>query len=308
MTRYLAAFLLGLSLGAPCVAYAQANTDATVPAGLEFAVVRAYFHERAQVERLARDRAPWYVDIARTTSSSTSMRGYQRLLELGFRVEIDQELTQRYRSPPQALRGQVNGIPGFPCYRTVEETYASAQAIATEHPDLATWTDIGDSWEKKTGIGGYDLMVLKLSNSAVPGPKPRFFVMSAIHAREYATAELMTRFAEYLISNYGTDADATWLLDDHEIHFVLQANPDGRKQAESGQLWRKNTNKNYCGPNSSNRGADLNRNYPFEWNCCGGSSGNQCDGPITARSPPRSQRQAVRDYVRSIFRIRAPIR
>ncbi len=58
--------------------------------------------------------------------------------------------------------------------------------------------------------------------------------MSAVHAREYATAELNTRFAEYLIDNYGTNADATWLLDHHEFHFLLQSNPDGRKQAETG--------------------------------------------------------------------------
>jgi hypothetical protein len=56
----------------------------------------------------------------------------------------------------------------------------------------------------------------------------------------------------------------TWLLDHHEVHLMLQSNPDGRKQAETGLLWRKNVNNDYCS-NSDSRGADLNRNFDFEW-------------------------------------------
>ena len=155
----------------------------------------------------------------------------------------------------------------------------------TDFPNLASWIDVGDSWEKTTtgGSAGYDMQVLRLTNADVPGTppagftgKPRLFVTSAIHAREYTTAELMTRFAEYLVTNHGVDADATWLLDEHEIHLMLQTNPDGRKQAETGLSWRKNTNENYCCPTSTSRGADLNRNFEFQWGCCGGSSGDRC--------------------------------
>jgi hypothetical protein len=303
MRRYLAALLLGLPFLAPPVLLAQSPTDATVPAGLEFAVVRAYFHDRAQVERLARERSPWSVDYRKGyLVVDVDAAGWLRLVELGFRIEIDEERTARYRTPSQRLGGQVSGIPGFPCYRTVEETYAAAEAIVSAHPQLATWTDIGDSWDRTGGFGGYDLMVLRLTNGAVAGPKPKFFAMSAIHAREYTTAELMTRFAEHLVSSYGIEADATWLLDNHEVHLLLQSNPDGRKHAESGSLWRKNTNRNYCGPTSPSRGADLNRNYPFQWDCCDGSSPNQCSETYHGATPASEPEvQAVRDYLRSIF-------
>ena len=70
---------------------------------------------------------------------------------------------------------------------------------------------------------------------------------------------------------------------------MLQANPDGRKEAEAGLSWRKNTNENYCGVTSTSRGADLNRNFAFHWGCCGGSSG----------SPVR------RDLPRPVGRLRA---
>jgi hypothetical protein len=82
----------------------------------------------------------------------------------------------------------VQSIPDYPCYQTVEETFAFAEALATTYPDLVTWTDVGNSWEKSAGLGGYDMMVLRLTNSAIPGPKPKLFASGAIHAREYTTA------------------------------------------------------------------------------------------------------------------------
>ncbi len=238
----------------------------------------------------------------------------EQLRALDFFVEVDASSTALIRRAEEAnrlaaealARGETPeaGIPGFSCYRTVEETYATAQAIVAAHPTLASWIDVGDSWEKLTagGPAGYDMMVLKLTNSAVAGPKPILFATSAIHAREYTTAELMTRFAEQLVNGYGSDADATWLLDFHEIHLMLQTNPDGRKHAEGGDLWRKNTNQNYCGATSTSRGADLNRNFSFQWDCCGGSSASACSdtyhGPSPASEP---EVQAVQSYLRAVF-------
>jgi len=39
-------------------------------------------------------------------------------------------------------------LPDFPCYRNLDTLYADAAALAAANPMLATWTDIGDSWEK----------------------------------------------------------------------------------------------------------------------------------------------------------------
>lgn len=198
----------------------------------------------------------------------------------------------------------IRSIPGFSCYQTVEETFADAQAMATNNPTLAQWIDVGDSWEKTANQGGYDIFVLKLTNTTIAGDKPKLLVNSAIHAREYTTAPLNLAFAHSLVDNYGTDPEATWLLDHHEIHLMLQTNPDGRKQAETGLFWRKNTNQNYCGSTSTNRGADLNRNFTHFWNVTGGtgSSGAECAstyrGPSAGSEP---ETQALEDYARSIF-------
>ena len=223
---------------------------------------------------------------------------------MGFVTALDKEETANFELLSTISQNQLNTIPGYSCYRTVEETYSTAANIASMHPNLAEWIDIGDSWEKTVGQSdGFDLFVLKLTNKSITGEKPKLFITGSIHAREYTTAEMATRYAEYLVSNYNVDADVTWLLDYHEIHLLLQMNPDGRKEAESGRSWRKNTNENYCGITSTNRGADLNRNYAFYWNYCSGcSSGSPCDatyrGPSAASEPEVS---AVQAYMRSIF-------
>ena len=290
----------------------EAATAAPADGPCSELVVRAWFADRAQVDALAAHVEPWEVHHDEgwlVVEANAEVLGL--LAELGFRVEVDQARTAELCAPRTRLPGQVEGIPGYPCYRTVEETFQTAQDLAAAHPALASWIDVGDSWEKTTpgGSPGYDLGVLVLTNALVPGTppsvgsgKPRLLVTSAIHAREYTTAELMTRFAEHLIAGYGVDADATWLLDEHEIHLMLHANPDGRKQAETGLSWRKNTNENYCSPTSTSRGADLNRNFEFQWGCCGGSSTDPCyatyRGPASASEP---ETMAVQEYARAIF-------
>lgn len=277
-------------------------------------MVRAWFGDEA----MRREVAAWgdhhRIDPKGFLSIEAGPERVAALRALGYFVEVDHGLTRWIRhaeraqraARERAARGEapLAGIPGFPCYRTVEETFATAEAIALEHPTLATWLDVGDSWEKWTlgGLPGYDLRVLRLTNSAVPGPKPKLFVNSAIHAREYTTAELTTRFAEQLVDGYDVDADATWLLDHHEIHLLLQTNPDGRKHAEAGASWRKNTNQAYCGATSQFRGADLNRNFEFQWNCCGGSDSDPCGETFHGASPASEpEAQAVQAYLRANF-------
>lgn len=315
MKRHILIFLLLASwiiaaAGAP-LAGAQEGSEvpAPVPPAVERPegnyVLRVYYDNPAQIRRLVElDLFEFNNTKERYVLVGANRDVHAALERLGFRVEIDAAATADINQPHELLPGQVNGIPGYTCYRTVEETFQTAQDIVAAHPTLATWSDVGNSWEKSVGQpDGYDMLVLVLTNSAVAGPKPKLLITASIHAREYTPAEMATRFAEYLVENYGVDPDATWLLDHHEIHLMLQANPDGRKEAETGLSWRKNTNENYCGATSNNRGADLNRNFSFYWNSCSGcSSGNPCDltyrGPTPASEP---ETQAIQNYLQAIF-------
>lgn len=232
------------------------------------------------------------------------------LERLGIQFVVDAEQTEQlHQSPP--LTPQPSGIatiPNFPCYRSVTQTLADLSDLAQQHPDLTQLVDIGDSWRKTNGQGGNDLLALVLSNQQQTGPKPAFVIIAAIHAREYATAELATRFAEQLIDQYGVDADATWLLDEYEIHIIPQLNPDGRGIAEnfSTRFKRKNDNSAFCNENDETRGVDLNRNSSVLWGGAGTST-NQCSdvylGPEPTSEP---ETMAIENYLASIFSDQRP--
>ncbi|HLF89113.1 MAG TPA: M14 family metallopeptidase [Anaerolineales bacterium] len=282
--------------------------DATPPPlNAEIYVVRAYYGDYQMVRDLSTWTEPWevYSDLGFVVLG-VNAADLNLLHILGFRVELDEEATLAMNTPrtadPAASESAYPTIPGFACYRTVEGTFMTAEDLVAGYPDLAAWLDVGNSWQKLQDPPlGYDMQVLVLTNQNIPGPKPKLFITSSIHAREYTPAELSTRFAEYLIQNYGMDPDVTWILDYHEVHLMLHANPDGRKMAETGLYWRKNVNNNFCA-DSSSRGVDLNRNFEFGWNCCLGSSPNECSetfrGPSAGSEP---EVQAIQQYLRAIF-------
>ena len=111
------------------------------------------------------------------------------------------------------------------------------------------------------------------------------------------------RYISYLLDGYNNDPDAHWLVDYHDIWVVPMLNPDGHHIVEAGgggsspYYQRKNSNNtNGCTdwPPSifSQFGVDNNRNFPFLWNCCGGSTGAPCDQTyhgVAANSDPETQ-------------------
>lgn len=218
--------------------------------------------------------------------------------DLGVDYRIDVAATASMRTFYAEAFNQNRSIPGFACYRTVEETYQTMDQLVAAHPTLAQVIDIGPTWERtQNSSAGYQMRVLRIGNSvtdAIIPDKPNMVVTSSIHAREYAPAEVSTHFAEWLLDNYGTDPEATWLVDHENFHLILHANPDGRKKAETGLSWRKNTN-NISASCGNSSGIDLNRNFPFHWGIVpgqDGSSTNICDatfrGPLAMSEPETS--------------------
>ena len=142
---------------------------------------------------------------------------------------------------------------------------------------------------------------------------PNMVWTGGIHAREYAPQEVGMKFIEWLLDNYGKDANATMMVDTNRYHFIVH-NPDGRKLAEQDISARQRKNTNYVTaactttsngvPNTLSSGVDLNRNYPFGWATggTGGSDGNSCGETyrgISAGSEPETQ--AVLNYTRGTW-------
>ena len=277
-----------------------------LPARLEPELWRVSFSDEQELNQLSAQFDVWEVHHAdKYIVALIPPRQAEFLVQNGWTLQnISVPSTTTALSSSPLVSGR---IPSFPCYRTVEETYADLEQLSVEHPDLASWRDIGDSWEKASpdGTGGYDIQALVLTNRHKSGPKFKLFVMGALHARELTTAETVTRFAERMVDAYGNDPDLSWLLDYGEIHLVPIANPDGRKRAERLLYWRKNTNHTNGCMDDTSFGVDLNRNSSFKWNQCQGgscSSENACD--ITYRGPaPASEPESVayQSYASSIF-------
>lgn len=225
-----------------------------------------------------------------------------------IRIDADHSATlqrQRQGQPapapaPSAPRGSLFRAG----YRTVAEMRDLLDERAAQYPDLAEVFVYGASWERLTGgpTAGHDLFGITLTNKQRPGPKPTFFLMAAIHARELSTSELALRFVDYLLANYGIDGDATWLLDEHAIVVVPVVNPDGRVLAEAGYLQRKNTDTTYGQCPVPRFGVDLNRNSSFKWGTVNGPTESPCSetypAPAAASEPETA---AVQSLIQSLF-------
>jgi hypothetical protein len=305
---------------APLVVLALCSMGGTV-AGMErswpdrgcpLEVVRVELDGRETLEWIASWTEPWEVAPAGAwVVIGLAEDGRRRLEDAGLTFEIDRLRTDEICRVLVGKLGVDGAVSGFPCYRTINDAYRQAAAMATAHPQLAEWLDIGDSWEKQAtgGTEGHDLRVLRLTNRAITGSgaptaddrKPVMLVFSGVHARQLAPVEVVMRFAEQLLLGYGRDARATWLLDEHEIHLVPVANPDGRIRAETIVPWRKNADNDYC-TDSPLRGVDLNRNFEHAWGCCGGSSSDPCSeifrGPAGGSEP---ETLAYQTWMEAVF-------
>ncbi|HSN77162.1 MAG TPA: hypothetical protein VL334_18975, partial [Anaerolineae bacterium] len=98
-------------------------------------VVRIYYEDPAQITLLKdydlfefNNKKEQYVLAAMELAQVFELRAS------GWRVEIDPVETAAFNREQKALPGQEAGIPGYPCYRTVEETFLTAQNIVAVYP------------------------------------------------------------------------------------------------------------------------------------------------------------------------------
>jgi len=226
----------------------------------------------------------------------TTISDVQSLRAQGWLIRVDEAQT--------ALLNRLHLDTFSNGYRTVSEMRDFVNGEAVQYPNLTQVFTYGLSWE------GRELFGIRLTNKQSNQPKPTFFLMAAIHARELSTSELALRFIDYLLRNYGVDGDATWLLDEQQVVVVPVANPDGRLLAEQGFYQRKNvdTSNGTSGCASppttayqNQYGVDLNRNSSFKWGTAGSSTA-PCDqvyrGPSASSEP---ETIALQNLIRATF-------
>ncbi len=173
-------------------------------------VIRIPFADDEALRPLTGNLDVWEVNRQTGEAVALIYPGQERWLQLlGYSWTIDEEKTAELSRPTARDAAQTTGIPGYACYRTVGETFADLAQLAADKPAIAQWIDIGNSYDKVTPGGpvGSDIHALVLTNqNSSATEKGKFVLIAAIHAREYAPAELAARFAEKLVAGYGVVA------------------------------------------------------------------------------------------------------
>lgn len=191
------------------------------------------------------------------------------------------------------------GVTGFGFgsmggYYTFAEIEADLDEMYQLYPNLIT-----QKYSIGTSVEGRTIWAVKISdNPNINEDEPKVCFDALVHAREPQSMATQMYFMWYLLENYGTDPEATYLINNREIYCVPCFNPDGYEfnrinNPNGGGYWRKNRRNNGSGC----YGVDLNRNFGYKWAYDNvGSSPDPCDetyrGP-SAFSEPESQ--AIRD-------------
>lgn len=198
------------------------------------------------------------------------------------------------RAAQGEVTAQAEDFPsGDEAYHTYDEVNAELNSIAQSYPDIAQVFDIGQSHEGRTIYG------LKISdNIAADEGEPEVLQNCNIHAREHLTAEMCMYMVNEFTSKYSTDQDIRDIVDNQVLWIIPMLNPDGAMyDIENGEYrtWRKNRQ-----PGQRYNGVDLNRNFAYEWGCCGGSSGNEQSETYRGDAPESGiEVKRLTDFVRS---------
>lgn len=188
------------------------------------------------------------------------------------------------------------GISGYPFYRTVSETYAALTNLATMYPTLATLTNIGTTYQDRPIMG------IVLTSQVQSTNKYVTLFTGNTHPNELGPAELLTRFAEKVVTGYATNADYRYALDWGAIYIVPIYNVDSRVLVDSGlSSTGKNQNNTECA--EGYYGVNLNRNFPFMWGFVGGSAiSNSCEGSYFGSGPASEpETQALTNLIGKLF-------
>jgi hypothetical protein len=203
------------------------------------------------------------------------------------------------------MPGSVSAANAFPVNHEGYHSYAEMSDFLDDvvgtHPGIAEKFSIGRSYE------GRQIWALKISdNVGADEDEPEVLFTGQMHAREWLTVEQGLRIIELLTSNYranpGTQLEGrvSDIVDGLEIWIVPMLNPDGTEYDISNpdngfRNWRKTRQPVGSG---AQRGIDPNRNFGFNWGCCGGSSGKPGSSFYRGNAPWQAvEIAALRDFV-----------
>ncbi len=238
-----------------------------------------------------------------------------RLKNTGLRYEVtipdmDEFYKNRLPSTPQEMLKsseimRSDNITGFGYgsmggYYTYAEVVQKLDSMRLQYPNLITAKqDRGTTYENRK------VWSVKISDNPdidESATEPAIYFDGLHHAREPQSMACLMYYMYWLLENYGTNPEATYLVNNREIYFIPVVNPDGysynqQTNPNGGGSWRKNRSLN-----SGSYGVDLNRNYSYKWGYDNvGSSGTPSSDTYRGPSPASEQEtQGVQNLVNMI--------
>jgi len=147
-------------------------------------------------------------------------------------------------------------------YLTYAEMMVQLDSMRLRYPNLITAKESLGVTEEGRTIWGVEIS----DNPGVPESGEAVAYYDALHhAREPQSMATIMYYMYWLLDNYGTNAEATYLVNNRRMCFVPIVNPDGyfynqTTNPDGGGSWRKNRRNN-----GGSFGVDLNRNYSYQW-------------------------------------------
>ena len=170
--------------------------------------------------------------------------------------------------PVDPTNFQLGSMGGFYTY---EEFLEELDSMRSKYPTLITERDTIDDYLSHENRPIYWVRIS--DNPEVDEDEEEVLYTAIHHAREPASLSQTIYYMWYVLENYGTNEEVTYLVDNTEMYFVPMINPDGYKynhttNPSGGGMHRKNRNPSV---GSTNKGVDLNRNYAYHWDESGTS-------------------------------------
>lgn len=173
---------------------------------------------------------------------------FSQFLEYGLPFKVNDNENEFTPSVNSNEETQVWDVD-WNAYPTYTQYVDKMNYFASTYPNLCSLESIG------TTNNGRELLMLKISDNVSSNEaEPEFMYTSSMHGDELAGFPLMIRLAEYLLTNYGSDAEVNDIVNNTVIYINPLANPDG--------TYRNAGNNTITNPIRANaNGQDLNRNY-----------------------------------------------
>jgi hypothetical protein len=180
-----------------------------------------------------------------------------------------------------------------PQYKSPDQIEKILTQYHAQYPAITEMKEFGKSLE------GRSIWALKISKPS-DAPKPAILFNGMHHAREVMGPEVPLDVIDQLLTQYGKDPKVTHWVDADEIWVVPMLNVDGNNKVWTGSaMWRKNSRGGY--------GVDINRNYPYAWASCNGSSDHQnaedFHGASAGSEPETQALMSLVDQIRPVFDI-----